>query len=119
MVKIICVNKKRTEQVTGYGLWSILTIILLIFGTASIIEFNSFHEANPEHDNFQIFQSYTCINDDTLWKSNNCEGGFYYNIRTIFMLIFNGMNFTIIILWIYDKQQKFKFSWCLNGENKK
>jgi len=115
-MKEYCVNKSKFDKCLGYGSWSIITTVLLVFLTASIIEFNSIYEEDPELNEYPKRDCY----DSVLFDETKCYG--YYsmenkvNERMSLFTLTNLVNFAFIGLFIYFKQQKFKVKWCENNE---
>ena len=114
MSKYLCVSRKRFEQVLGYSSWSVITITLLIFLSASLIEMDNLYiPINQSQWDIKIW----CY-DSVLFNERFCgdvfddDGQQYYTMYTF--VIMNLINIAIIGLWIYNKQTKFKFAWCEN-----
>ena len=113
-MKEFCVNQSKFERCLGYGSWVIITITILTFLTASIIEMNNVYE-KPVIINDLV--NYTMSRyDSVLLNEPNCSR--YWSMEgrtnesTIFFLGLNILNFGCIGYFIYHKQQKFKFKWC-------
>ena len=98
MTKVICVNRKLFERTIGYGLWTILTVTLLTFLVASIIE--------TEGMGNRVY----CI--DSILFENYTDCFIPAEKKNTTLIVMNALNIIFISLWIYNKQKTFKLSWC-------
>jgi len=118
-MKHICINRKRFEQVLGYGSWSVITLTLLIFLSASVIEVSNQYLLPPSASTYGVF--IWCY-DSVLFNERFCgdvfddDGQQYYSMYDF--IIMNLINASVIGGYIYNKQQKFKFAWCENTTSK-
>ena len=116
-MKTICVSQSKFKKAIGYGSWGMITFTLIIFLVAINAESSSYHisSVNVKMEPF----------DDECFKQfmsdkEECFSGYWgikgsLSFRFISSLVMNLINFVVIGLWIYYKQQKFKFSWCLKN----
>lgn len=123
----VCVNKSKFEKSIGYGSWAIITITILAFQTISIIEMNNvYSEREPtcygivdDVDCTPYLTGRSCY-DSILYDEPKCSR--YYSMEGItqervgFFLMLNIINFVVMGIFIYYKQQKFKFEWCEKDE---
>ena len=116
MTKIICVSKSKFEKGMFYGVWGIVTFTLLLFSSLNWVEIHSYYETEKQKYWFdsdekeKVFCYKTILTGEELCNAEPKSFKFWY------FLIGNLINFTVIGSWIYHKQQKFKFSWCLNDK---
>ena len=108
MTRTICVNRKWFERGIGYGCWGIITVVLMTFTIASVIEMNNTWEKQ----------------DDRWGKAKTCYQSIILNkpictwwvddlyIANTGMIMMSIGNFVVIGFWIYIKQDSVKFSWC-------
>lgn len=113
MTKIICINQKRLGQGIGYGLWSLLTFGLVLMMFVTTIESQSLEPV--QRNDWGTYYEY-CYKS---LFSNEQECTRFYNEliqwqKPLLFQIFNGINVLVMGVWIYNKQQKVKFSWCKN-----
>ncbi len=131
MTKIICVNQNKLGKIIGYGFWIFITIGLLSILALTLIEKDNFtvqidivKECYSDRENKDETVCYEreykiyCY-DDLFENSNMCtsergqrgiQSSFLFDLylRSIGVIF----NFIVMGFWTYDKQQKFKFSWC-------
>ena len=134
--KIICVNRKKLEQATGYGLWGFLTLTILFFSIGYIQEASTNEIRTQERKDCANYEYNSSgerqeLKEPRCWTYNdtdNCRDMFLrddlkvcdedyeweeYDFRAqVFYSIINLVNFIVIGLWIYSKQSKVKLSWC-------
>lgn len=139
MTRKICVNRNYFEKGIGYGLWGFLTITMLFFTFGFMYEVSTqemreqdIHECkhyaydddwnkveldepdcwdwvDKDYCREMFLRDITVCKDDYQWEKYDVSPQLFY-------FIINIINFVVIGLWIYNKQQKFKLSWC-EGEN--
>ena len=121
----LCVNKKKTEQVLGYGTWLIITILLVVPWSASMIEASNTYEVTSEYsDNSWLCTDSVLVHDpkaiSLLWDSKLCDSTMlYFQISVVFFSILNIINFGIWASVINKKQSKFNIMWCENKTSNK
>jgi len=123
----LCVNKKKTEQVLGYGTWLIITILLVVPWSASMIEASNTYEVTSEYsDNSWLCTDSVLVHDpkanNAAWDSKICvdnDETIYFQISVLFFSILNIINFIAWACVINGKQSKFNIMWCENKSSNK
>ena len=123
----LCVNKKKTEQVLGYGIWLIITVILVVPWGASMIEASNTYvvESKSEYSNDNWLCTDSVLVHDPkanglIWDSKLCDSTMlYFQISVLFFSILNIINFGIWASVINKKQSKFNIMWCENKTSNK
>ena len=115
-MKEFCINQTKFEKVLGYGSWTIITTTLLVFLTISVIEMDSVYEKfTTTPTGAKIYDGASCY---VSVFSNEPKCSTYWSMegRTsevfVLLLIGNSGNLSVLSLFIYNKQQKFKIKWC-------
>ena len=117
MTKIICVNQSKFKKALGYGSWVIITGFLIFVLIANSIEQQNVYV--PTDMPYSSYYDYTCYKS-LLENREVCSS--YLNMNDMLLnysywfIGMNIVNVTVIAFWIYNKQQKFKLSWCLNDK---
>ncbi len=116
MTRKICINQNYFGKSIGYGLWGLMTIGILILLIASTLEVNSIYKTTNDNDHFDCDYRYNKIFDDDygtcldIIEYTDKNGWVHY--RQYYGILFAIIDCIGIGLWIYYKQQTFKFSWC-------
>lgn len=114
IMRKICINRDRFEQSFGYGVWIILTSLILLLFITSSIEIQSVTKEITYTNKFVTIY-------DTCYKSiftneQKCERSLYSDsipeFHQVISIMFLIVDIIIIGFLIYHKQQKVKFSWC-------
>ena len=112
----VCVNKSKFEKTIGYSSWAIITIIILTFQIASIIEMNNVYSESKIRDTGEIYYTERKCYDSVIFDEPKCSKYISVELRTQervgFFLVFTITNFIVMVVFIYGKQKKFKFEWC-------
>lgn len=117
-MKTVCINQSKFNKVLGYGSWGIITFSLISFFILSTMEVNSMYEKDnaiigiPRGLMIYYIQTHGYCYTTILTHEELC-GFDNSSTRNPTLLIGNIINFIVIAFWIYYKQQKFRFSWCL------
>jgi hypothetical protein len=119
-LKTVYINRKKFNQSIVYGLWSLLSVCLLVTVFISTSEVSSIYEVE--------LGSHALWIDDEVCYTNYFEGlkcvsklrwlSVYtpYD-RQMFSLALSVFNFGFVGFWIYHKQQKLKFSFCEGSQS--
>lgn len=113
-MKELCITHSAFNKIIGYGSWVIITSFLVLSVIFTYLENESIYQVVKDYDGFygwyhcynQFFsQSESCVNIargiDSLFQAR-----FYLSV------ILNVINLVVIGLWVYAKQQTFKFKFC-------
>jgi len=111
MTKVICVNRRLFNKSLGYGSWGIITTLLIVFTPISMIEtstlYTDYGDTDMLSDNKYCYSSIT-------YQKEICYGWLEAGTddRTIILQTLLTINLIAISIYAYNKQQKFKLSWC-------
>lgn len=121
----LCVNKKKTEQVLGYGIWLIITTLLVVPWGASMIEASNTYVVESEYSSDSWICTDSVLSHDPkanslLWDSKLCDSTMlYFQMSVVFFSILNIINFVLWASVINEKQSKFNIMWCENKTSNK
>lgn len=109
-MKEICVKQSHFNKVLGYGSWGIITVTLISLLVIHLVELDSGHSLDRTFDGKSVYRNYYCY-ETILTHDDYCMPEKYF-ITFYGFSIMNAINFIVIGLWIYYKQDKFRFTWC-------
>ena len=96
MTKMICVNQDKLGKIVGYGFWTFITILLLIFLVASTLEVQSIYKYESDRPYSSCDYKYDKIFDDGY---GTCFDSFDYRDKDAMVYI---RNYSAIIFSIID-----------------
>lgn len=108
--KIYCLNKDKFMRCLGYGGWGTITFVLISLLVVNLIELEGGSFVDRSFGGEFIYRTDFCY-ETILTHEGYCFPAKYY-VFTIAFSLMNAANFIVIGIWIYDKQQRFKFGWC-------
>ena len=111
-MKTLCISQSKFKKIIGYGLFGASLFGVILFMTANMIEEAKLQPVNIGDRTF--YEVHSVLNDQLFYVSSIDEK----DLREDFHFIGIGCKFLFILhltglgVWIYNKQQRFKFSWC-------
>jgi len=114
MTRTICVNRKLFNKGLGYGCWTAITLTLLVFTSASLIETDISYtkESNGHRNSYLYVDSVLFKGEEDMYYK---DGPFSIHLKNAILILMTGINFAVLIYAWYDKQKTFKLSWCEKG----
>ena len=120
-MKIICVNRSAFEKCLGYGIWGLTSIFFVVVMFSANYEISTITEFT-DNDSFS-YNDKICYTNVFDGYKEKCTTKIDWitritsNERFTGSSIINIINVLGVVLWIYTKQQKVKFSFCEKNNN--